>query len=94
MSNYKIICHTPKGGVIAHLDLDGTLTVHHDHFTDDDNFDVREIVEALDKWAIRREIRHLSKRGLNLKTVTQLNALQKKKPGRVLLPPRKEKNNE
>jgi hypothetical protein len=89
---YKIICHAPSGRVIAHLDPDGTLTVHHDHFTDDDSIDVRKIIEAFDKWSIRREIRHLSKRGLNTKTVAQLNALQEAKPGNVLLPPLKENN--
>jgi hypothetical protein len=83
---YKIICYAPRGRVIAHLDLDGTLTVHHDHFNDEDDIDVRKIIDALDKWSVRREIRHLSKRGLNPKTVTQLNALQEAKPGKILAP--------
>jgi len=94
MSEYKIICHAPDGRVLAHLDLGGTLTVHHDHFSSKDGFDIREIIKALDKWFIHREIRHLSKRGLNSETVNQLNALQKTKPGKLLLPPLKEDKNE
>ena len=80
---YKIICHG-DGRVLANLELDGTLVIHHDHFTDVEDFNVGEIIDALDRWAVRREITHLSKRGLNQKTVAQINAIQKAKPGEIL----------
>lgn len=84
MDKYKIICHSPSGKVVAHLDLDGNLTIHHDHFEDDDDINIGEIIDAFDRWAIRRNICHLSKHGLNQKTVSQINAIQKTKPGKVL----------
>lgn len=84
MTDYKIICHGPQGQVIAHLDLDGTLTIHHDHFEDDDNTNIGEIIDAFDRWSVKRNITHLSKRGLNQKTVAQVNAIQKAKPGKIL----------
>ena len=81
---YKIICHRPGGGVVAHLELDGTLVIHHDHFTDEDDVNIGEIIDALDRWSVRRNITHLSKQGLNKKTVAQINAIQKAKPGKIL----------
>lgn len=81
---YKIICQQARGRVIAHITLDGTLVIHHDHFTDTDDVNIGEIIDALDKWSIKRNIMHLSKNGLNKKTVAQVNAIQKAKPGKIL----------
>jgi hypothetical protein len=83
---YKIICHAPSGRVVASLDMSGCLTVHHDNFNDEDGFDLRELVKAFDKWTHRRQIQHTSKKGLNEKTIKQLNAVQQKNPGKVLFP--------
>jgi hypothetical protein len=72
--------------------MDGTLTIHHDHFSDDEDFDLSKFIKAFDMWNHRRSIQHLSKKGLNAKVVEQLNSLQKENPGKVYLPPRKSNN--
>ena len=81
---YKIICHGPKGNVIADLSLDGILTVHHDHMSKTDDINLGVIVDALDRWAIRREICHRTKRGLKENLVEQVNQIQQLKPGKTL----------
>ena len=81
---YKIICHEPGGRVVADLSPDGTLTIHHDHFSDEDNINIGRIIDALDKWSVRRTVCHLSKKGLNKATVDSLNDMQEVKPGKVL----------
>jgi len=81
---YKIIC-SGDGRVLANLELDGTLVIRHDHFEDEEKFDLTQFIEALDKWAVRREISHVSKRGLNSETLEALNTLQKGNPGKTYL---------
>lgn len=77
------------GRLVAHMDLDGTLNVRHDHFKDEEGFQLDRFIHALDRWTHSREIAHISKRGLNTQTLEVLNQLQEQKPGKVWLPPLK-----
>lgn len=79
---YKIFCQVgPR--LVASLDMNGTLTIYHDHFSDEDNFQLERFIDAMDRWQVRREIQHASKRGLNLKTIEALDTLQKENPGKI-----------
>jgi len=83
---YRIHCFI-DGRIVAALSMDGELTVFHDHFKGTDAFEISRFVHALDDWAVRRQIAHVSKRGLNPETVDTFNRLQQAKPGKTLLPP-------
>lgn len=84
--NYKIICQR-DGRVIASIDMQGNMTIHHDHFKDGDNVEISRFISAIDRFAYCRNIQHLSKRGLNYATVEEVNTLQREKPGKVYLGP-------
>ena len=88
MNKYSIICHI-ESRVVASLSLDGELTIYHDHFLEDDNFNLKPIIEAFDKWNIFRKITHTSRKGLKQSVLEQLNILQKEKPGKMILSPLK-----
>jgi hypothetical protein len=79
---YKIICHV-GARVVASLSLKGELTIYHDHFKDEDKFEVQKFIDAFDRWNTVRQITHTSKRGLNKETVDALNTPQKENPGKI-----------
>jgi hypothetical protein len=85
-SQFKIICHGHDGRVVASLDMKGCLTIHHDHFSDEDDYDLEALIKAFDKFGHRRQIYHSSKKGLNAEVVAIVNKLQQEKPGKVLFP--------
>jgi hypothetical protein len=85
-SQFKIICHGHDGRVIASLDMKGCLTIHHDHFSDEEGYDIEALVKAFDKFTHRRMIHHSTKKGLNQDTIDIINKLQQEKPGKVLFP--------
>jgi len=88
-TKYKIICSIDSR-VIASLDMKGTLTIHHDHFTDESGFELKKFIKAIDRFSYCRNIQHLSKRGLNPGAIEEINSIQKEKPGKVYIPPPKE----
>tara|TARA_B100001109_G_C18623569_1_gene362663 strand:- start:153 stop:419 length:267 start_codon:yes stop_codon:yes gene_type:complete len=81
---YQIFCQI-DGRLVAFLSMAGELTVCHEHFNDEDEFEIEQFIEALDKWHTRRTVYHRSKKGVNRKAFEAVNELQQQKPGSVLL---------
>jgi hypothetical protein len=75
MDDYKIFCQV-GARIVATLSMKGELTIHHDHFKDDENFDLTNFIKAFELWSKKKYISHRSQRGLNQKTIDQLNNFQ------------------